>query len=180
MKVLLFDLDGTLVNTEHLDDVAMKIALEKNGLPMLKEFIGCTLDEYISAVTKDKKLHEKIKEDFLFEYENILENAELKINHELLKLLKRLSNLKIGLVTSNNKKLTTKILKKLDIHELFDTIVTSEDVKNQKPHPEPYLKALKKLKAKPEEVIGFEDTLTGLESAKNAGIHSHHVKVRIA
>lgn len=59
-RALLIDLDGTLVNTESLDDISMQRVLKGNGLSLkFKEFIGCTLDEYIASITVDNKLKQK-------------------------------------------------------------------------------------------------------------------------
>ena len=170
MKAILLDLDGTLVDTEKLDDITMQKVLKTNGLLKSKKFIGYTLEEYVKAITKDKKFQNKIKNGFIKEYEKILEKTELKINHQLLKLLKRENDVKIALVTSNNKRLTSFILTKLGIKKFFDIIVTCEDVENQKPHPEPYLRAIKRLNINPKDCIAFEDSKQGMLSAKSAGI----------
>lgn len=174
-KAILVDLDGTIVDTEKLDDIAMQIVLKRNRILHVKKFIGCTLDKYIENTTKDTKLQEKIKREFIREYEHILRNTELKANYNLLNILKKGCNLKVALVTSNNKRLTMLILAKLGIKSFFDVIITCEDVKNHKPHPEPYLKALEKLKVHPINCIAFEDTEEGLQSAKSAGLDSQKI-----
>jgi len=169
-KAILVDLDGTIVDTEKLDDAAMQAILKKNGILFAKKFIGCTLKEYVKDATKDKKLQAKIMTEFVKEYEYTLKNTKLRINYKLLSLLKKGCNLKVALVTSNNKRLTRLILAKLGIKSFFDVIITCEDVKNNKPHPEPYLKALKKLNINPANCVAFEDTKEGLQSAKSAGL----------
>ncbi|HJX50879.1 hypothetical protein A3K73_07285 [Candidatus Pacearchaeota archaeon RBG_13_36_9] len=177
MKALLFDLDGTLVDTEKLDDLVMQRILKKNGLSMkFKAFIGCTLEEYVSSITADNKLKQKIKREFIKEYTSLLRKTGLILNHRLLELLKQKSNLKIALVTSNTKKITTIILKKIGLLKFFDTIITCEDVENQKPHPEPFLKAVTKLGVSPNECIIFEDSQAGLQSAKLSGINYQKIK----
>ncbi|NTW36056.1 MAG: HAD family phosphatase [Syntrophobacteraceae bacterium] len=54
--------------------------------------------------------------------------------------------------------------------ERFDVIITEDDVRNQKPHPEPYLMALESLGLRPEECLALEDSRRGLSSAHAAGI----------
>jgi len=53
---------------------------------------------------------------------------------------------------------------------VFQTIVTSEDVPNPKPHPATYLKAVENLGFKPSECVAFEDSPNGIKSAKEAGL----------
>jgi len=178
MKALLFDLDGTLVDTERLDDIAMQRVLKRNGLSIkFKEFIGCTLDEYINSIITNNKLQQKIKGEFIKEYTFLLRKTRLSLNHKLLELLKQKSNLKVALVTSNTKKITTLILKKIGLLKFFDIIITCEDVENQKPHPEPFLKAITQLGVNPHECIIFEDSQAGLQSAKLAGIDYQKITI---
>lgn len=178
MKALLFDLDGTLVDTEKLDDVAMQRVLKENGLPIkFKAFIGCTLEEYVTSITIDNKLKQKIKKEFIKEYSSLLRKTRLILNHRLLELIKQKSNLKFALVTSNTKKITTIILRKIGLLKIFDVIITCEDVKNQKPHPEPFLKAIIQLGVSPNECIIFEDSQAGLQSARLAGINYQKIMI---
>jgi len=178
MKALLFDLDGTIVDTERLDDIAMQIVLKENGLSTkFKAFIGCTLDEYIASINIDNKLKQKIKGEFIKEYTSLLRRTKLILNHKLLDLIKQKSNLKFALVTSNTKNITTIILRKIGLLKLFDVVITCEDVENQKPHPEPFLKAITQLGVSPNECIIFEDSQTGLKSAKLAGINYQKITI---
>lgn len=178
MKALLFDLDGTIVDTERLDDIAMQMVLKENGLSTkFKAFIGCTLDEYIASITIDYQLKQKIKKEFIKKYTSLLRKTELILNHKLLELIKQKSNLKFALVTSNTKNITTIILRKIGLLKIFDVIITCEDVENQKPHPEPFLKAITKLGVSPNECIIFEDSQAGLQSAKLAGVNYQKITI---
>lgn len=60
-------------------------------------------------------------------------------------------------------------LKLLGIRQYFSVIVTGSEVKEHKPHPEPYLYALKKLELAPEDCVIFEDSLTGIQAGQAAG-----------
>lgn len=75
----------------------------------------------------------------------------------------------LGLVTGTPDIEIKKILP-LKIKSLFDTIVAGNDVKNGKPHPEPYLKAAKNLAMKPVECVVVENAPLGIRSAKTAGM----------
>jgi len=167
---LLFDLDGTLVNTEKFDGKLLRKILNSYGLKSDKEFRGYSLENYISKITKDKKLQKKIKKEFTAEYELVLKNVQIEINNELLRYLRLGLSPLVALVTANNKQLTKKILNKTGLLKYFEIIVTCEDVKHQKPEPDAYLKALKELNVSPENCIVFEDSEVGIRSAKAAGI----------
>ena len=56
------------------------------------------------------------------------------------------------------------------LYDLFDVVVTGNDVQNGKPHPEPYLRAIRKLKIKPSEAVVVENAPFGIRSAKAAGL----------
>jgi HAD superfamily hydrolase (TIGR01509 family) len=167
---LLFDLDGTLVDTEKFDVKLLKNILKKYGLRIDDEFSGHNLDTYLSKIITDKALQKKIKSEFLAGYESTLKNIRIEINDELVKYLRLGISPLVALVTANNRKLTGQILKKTGLAKYFGIVVTCEDVKNQKPHPEPYLKAMKELNVSPENCIVFEDSEIGARSARAAGV----------
>jgi len=169
-KALLFDLDGTLVNTQKFDEKIINKILRKYNLKYKQRFIGYSLEEYIKKITNDKNLQKKIKHEFLLEYGKTLKNVQLEINKELLKYVRAGEDPLVALVTANKRKLTEEILKKTDLLKYFDVIITSEDCKNQKPHPEPYLRAMKELNVSPKDCIAFEDSEIGTASAKSAKI----------
>ena len=169
---LLFDLDGTLVNTEKFDSKLLRNILKKYGLNTSKEFIGYNLEEYLSTVTNDKNLQKKIKLEYMSKYELMLKDIQIEVNSELIKYLKMGIIPLVALVTANNKNLTGQILNKTGLSKYFEIIITCEDVKHQKPHPEPYLKAMKELNVSPENCIVFEDSEIGIKSAQSAGIKS--------
>ena len=76
---------------------------------------------------------------------------------------------KLGLVTGTSRQEAQKLLPK-DLWDCFDVTVCGCDVQNGKPHPEPYLKALTKLKVSPKEAVVFENAPFGIRSAKSAGL----------
>jgi len=76
---------------------------------------------------------------------------------------------RIGLVTGTARHELLEILPK-DLRNLFDAIVTGDEVKNGKPHPEPYRKALKMLQCKKTDAVVIENAPLGIQSAKAAGL----------
>lgn len=162
-KAVLVDLDGTLFDTEKLDDRVLYRILEQHNLKKFK-FNKGTLDNYLRRIT-DKRTRIKVKERFLKEYKNALKISEIKVNYVILKIIKKMG-IKAALVTSNLKAITKLLLKKYNLEQYFDVIITCEDVKDHKPSPEPYLLAIKKLKIKGNEALVFEDSKEGINSAK--------------
>jgi HAD superfamily hydrolase (TIGR01509 family) len=77
---------------------------------------------------------------------------------------------RLGLVTGSPRDKVELMHGPNGLLDRFDVIVTDDEVRNSKPHPEPYLKALELLGLKPEQCLAVEDSLRGLSSANAAGI----------
>ena len=78
--------------------------------------------------------------------------------------------LKMALVTGSARHEAEPILKGLGFYDLFDTVVTKDDVINPKPAGDPYLLALKSMQVAAQNAIAVEDTLTGVTAANNAAL----------
>ena len=78
--------------------------------------------------------------------------------------------LRIGLATSSVSVLALPFLERHRIGHFFDVIVTGEEVKNGKPHPDIYLRAAQKLGVAPERCLVAEDSLAGVAAGKSAGM----------
>ncbi len=88
---------------------------------------------------------------------------------DFLHLLKK-KKIKMALATSNYKAIAETSLKKNKIYNLFDSIVTTEDVKRGKGFPDIYLLAADRLNLNPEDCAVFEDILSAIKVAKSAGM----------
>lgn len=76
---------------------------------------------------------------------------------------------KIALVTTASKKNTMEILNYTKKANLFDRVITSEDIINPKPDPEGFNLAIKEFEVKPEDIVIFEDSEVGIQAAKKTG-----------
>ena len=175
IKGILFDMDGTLIDSEEMHTMSLIDAIkEKMGIEIQKSEI----EKYVGL-----RYIEKLKRIFQDDREDLLEIANLgaEKNGRYLNLVKEIpgvrgmlrklkKNFKLGLVTASNKNQAEVLLDLVGIKKYFDVILTSEDVKRNKPNPEPYLLASKKLGLNPEECVVVEDSETGLESGKRAGM----------
>lgn len=76
----------------------------------------------------------------------------------------------VGLVTSTSRNHIQWLTDNTQIDDLFEHKVTATDVKNTKPHPEPYATMATRLNINPENIIVIEDSINGLKSAQTAGM----------
>ncbi|MEM5777024.1 MAG: HAD family phosphatase [Candidatus Aenigmatarchaeota archaeon] len=178
IKAVIFDFDGTLVDSEQLHCISLVKSIKENtGVEVTPKQVGLlagmTYAEKTKILLKDKKDYDidKITKDA---YEHFLSIASDKIKlrrgtKRVIKIIHSL-NIKIGLYSPNKKDFLKKTLEKFDILKYFDVIVGREDIQKPKPDPEGYLLAAKLLQVKPEECLVFEDTPTGFTSAKLAGM----------
>ncbi len=77
---------------------------------------------------------------------------------------------RIAVVSGGRRRVVKETLKILGIADLVEVVICAEDVKNGKPHPEPFLMAAEQLGVKPSECLVFEDADLGIESAERAGM----------
>ena len=182
IKGLAFDLDGTLIDTQRANYLAYKDSLLAIGLEITEtEFASNTgLDSrvflkniYPNITDQDIAIVRKLKKK-----KYPLYFFECKLNIPLLDfiLLNRNSK-KIAAVTTGKIDNTYSILNYFNIMELFDVVITGDDVKNPKPDPEPYLLAIERLGMIADEILAFEDSEVGMKSATRAGISVLKVKI---
>ena len=175
-NVFLFDLDGTLVQTDHIYTDVWKKVLAPHDLsvdrPFFDHFIRGKSDFTFLRFLMPSISLEDIKQlsETKDQYFNDALATELTdvVNRGAREMLERMSNSRMGLVTSCNGPAARFILDKTGLKEFFSVIVAAEDTPNHKPHPEPYLKAMRLLSAAPSDCIIFEDSISGYWSAKHA------------
>ena len=93
----------------------------------------------------------------------------------MMKMLKD-AGYKIGCVTNSIRMTARLMLEKTGLMDYFDVVVTNEQCNYNKPHPEPYIKALVKLGSLPQDSIIVEDSPKGLEAARLTGCRVLEVK----
>lgn len=177
-KYILFDLDGTLVDTneiilksfrytykKHLNrEIPEQEILENFGEPLL-----ITLERY-------SKEHAKAMFKTYVEYNQTIHDEHIKLFPGVKECLEELKELgcKIALVTSKRKELAEHGLELFDLLKYFDVTVAMEDTVKHKPHPDPVLFALEKLNSldKKKESLMIGDSKFDILSAANAGVKS--------
>lgn len=201
LEAMIFDLDGTLVQTEKLKALSYARAVqdlcrynveEEEILGAFKEVVGLPRQQVAQSLINKFELDGRasaFKTKYgvdtnwqafvqlrLEHYEKLLADPDLIINHQWphnLDVLKRArqEGCKTGLATMSRCPQTNRILDILNLKDDFDIIVTRDDVANGKPNPEIYLLAARILQVEPTACIVLEDSPSGIQAAIAAGMH---------
>lgn len=188
LSAILFDLDGTLINSEgkFFESFRQIIEAKFDYIISFEEYENNELKQNANLISslKNKGIIEKdlsqdlIMKEVYAEYEKkfmeLLDENEVSLNFELLKQLKR-KGLRLALVSTSRKKFIELLLKKLGIENLFEIIISRDDVKKLKPAPDAYLMALDLLNISSDSCIAFEDSERGIIASKNANIKTIQV-----
>jgi pyrophosphatase PpaX len=173
IKAILFDLDGTLINTNHLIMESFKHAFKtylniEVAESEIVKFFGEPLERSMGKfgeenkpglLTTFKEFNEKMHDVLAKEYEGVEEAL-----HEL-----KSNEIKLGVVTSKRRIMAYRSLKLIRAFDYMDVIITPEDTGNHKPHPEPILKACEALGVEPEESLMVGDSIYDIQCGVNAG-----------
>ncbi|MGL4820698.1 MAG: pyrophosphatase PpaX [Bacilli bacterium] len=173
INTCLFDLDGTLINTNELIVASFLHTLrDYAGLPYERadvlKFIGPPLEDSFRSVDPARV------EEFVSVYRafNIEQHDHLVTDYptvlETVKQLKE-EGYKLGVVTTKVRHTVLLGLKKSQLEPLFDVVVTLDDVTHPKPHREPIDRAMKELGATPEQTVMVGDNVQDIQAGKNAG-----------
>lgn len=185
IKLVIFDVDGTLVDSEVVFVKAAIKNMEVNGynIPM-SAIMGIIGQNRVAG----QKLIESTQDDS-FDYDKYIKNYE-KIRSEILekeplKLKKGALNIlnyckehdiRMAIATSTYREKQVKVLTNLDIIDYFDYMVFGDEIKNSKPAPDIYLKVFEHYNYDKDEMIIYEDSNNGILSGYNAGIKVVYIK----
>ncbi|MBU3180366.1 HAD family hydrolase [Clostridium psychrophilum] len=178
IKAVIFDLDGTLIDSMWVWNTIDKNYFSNRNMDLpknLKNQIQHLSFDETAAYFKNNfgilDTLEEIKNEWNnYAYVEYLNNVKLKPGViEFLSLLKK-SHIKIGLATSNSKSLLEVVLHANGIYHYFDSITLTDEVSRGKTFPDVYLLAAKKLGVSPTDCIVFEDILPAIKGAKAAGM----------
>jgi len=172
----LFDLDGTLVNTDYIYVEVWREILNKYNITcnrsFFDEFIKGKTDntflKYLSNNMSEEEICEISKKKDIFFIEKLKESKSNILLDGVLKVFDKIQNSKIAIVTSCNRVSAEYILEYTGLDKYINILVSANDVNLFKPHPEPYNKAINLLDVSREKCIIFEDSYSGYCSAKNS------------
>ena len=145
----------------------------------LSTYDGLKTVQKLDMLTEQKGLPQNTHRDVWERKQKItLEKlGNLKINSYLVSVFSKLSeNYKIAVCSNSIRKTVLTVLSKLGLMEYMDLVISNEDVKNSKPHPEMYWKAISMMSCLPEETLIVEDSPYGLLAASRSKSHILRVK----
>lgn len=176
IECVLFDLDGTIVDTNELIIGSFMHALKENNLPPLTReqiipHMGTTLQQQLSAFSgllEDTSVLELSYRAYNNAHHDELVNSFPRVNETMEELSRR--GIKLGIVTTKIRPTTLKTLERFDLLKYMETIVTVTDVVHPKPHAEPVLTAIRNLNIDPLKTLMVGDSVVDIQSAKAAGV----------
>lgn len=179
IQAVIFDMDGTLIDSEPMWKEAEKQVFSSVGVEVSDELSDQTASMTTREVTEFWYCHFPWQGKSLEKVENEVIECVAKLIavngvpmegvQEILDFFQG-KKFKIGLSTNAPSRLIPVVLKKLNIAHYFHAISSSEDEKKGKPDPAVYLTTAKKLNVKPSQCIVFEDSISGILSASNANM----------
>jgi HAD superfamily hydrolase (TIGR01509 family) len=181
LKAILFDVDGVLALSQKANVAFFKNLMTAGGYPgitdeeildrfhmpmrqVIAELSGLTDEKEIDqifAMGKDPSLRQSDLLEFPEKLENLLETLH--------------KTYRLGIVTSRVRTGVDEIFDVKAIKHYFDVVVAFEDYQNPKPHPEPLMIALSKLRVEPDEAVYVGDSHSDIDAAVAAGMHSVHL-----
>lgn len=176
-KLAIFDMDGTLFDTKNVNFAAYSKAIETCGYKVEIDYkyycdfcngnnYKVFLPQIVPGITaEDMKRVHAIKKDV---YPDYLELA-IKNDHlfNMIKLMR--TDYTIALVTTASRQNVEDILGAFGVSDVFDLILTQEDVTKTKPDPQGFLLAMEKCGVSKKNTLIFEDSDTGIEAADKSG-----------
>lgn len=180
IKALIFDLDGVLIHSELATFRLLQRLVEKHGYLLddifFEKRIGKRIKPFLDEVYNDnisEKIKLRILNEFKQKYINNTTNYITPISETINFIKNNKGPFKLGLASVSSKSEIINILHFLKIINKFQVIVSSDDIKNLKPDPEIYIKAIKKLNISPQFCASIEDSVIGVQSALNAGLKTY-------
>lgn len=178
IKAVIFDLDGTVVDSMWMWEAIDIEYLARFGIPLpadlQKKISGMSFSEtavYFKETFGIPDSLDKIKADWndmaMYKYCH-----EVPLKPGVLSFLQELKKrgIKTGIATSNSKELAMAVLEVLELRQYFDEVHMSCEVKTGKPAPDIYLLVADCLGEKPEHCLVFEDITEGIQAGKAAGM----------
>lgn len=174
IQTVLFDLDGTIVDTNELIIQSFLHALQgvvapEFGREHIIPSMGMPLSVQLQLFSG--------KEDVV-ELTRLYREFNLQKHDEMVALFEGVAEvvhalhqagIKLGVVTTKMRLTTERALRLFGLYDYMESIVTIDDVENPKPHPEPVLTAIRNLGARPETTIMVGDSVVDMEAARRAG-----------
>jgi HAD superfamily hydrolase (TIGR01509 family) len=178
-KLIIFDLDGVLVEAKNIHYDALNEALGEqysiSWVEHLSTYDGLKTNQKLEMLSERKGLPTELHKQVWEKKQRLTlqKLKELKPNQTLQSVMNAFveDGYKIAVCSNSIRKTVLTVLSKLGIMEFMDYIISNEDVTNSKPHPEMYWRAISKMGCLPEETLIVEDSPYGLLAAYRSKAH---------
>lgn len=176
VKAVLFDLDGTLVDSSEAIVRAVEEALKSEGLKCdsakVVKMIGLPLEDIFSAL--EPNLSKNKVWQLVYKYREYyakyhLEHTKIRPSTQVLLRKLRASGFKLGIITSKYKEPVMDVLSHFGISEVFGTVVTGYEVGKHKPAPDIVFEAAKRLSVDAKQCVVVGDSPIDVQAGKRAG-----------
>ncbi len=180
-KGLIFDIDGTIADTMPIHFVAWREVCAEQGIEFTPELFAevTGVPSLQTSQFLKKKFYKNFDEkEFSLKKEEIFEKNMDKakpIDPVVDLIHKYKGKLPMACGTGGSQSLAWQTLKIAGVADCFEHVVSAENVKNHKPHPDTFLKAAELIHVSPEDCQVFEDGKLGLDAAAAAGMMSTDV-----
>jgi beta-phosphoglucomutase len=185
IKAAIFDIDGTMVDNNHFHKEAFFVFSKKHGIKMTDDYFAKELSGKTNAQIMPKIFDKELTEEEIAKYANEKEAIYRELysphfspltglNELITKFIE--NNIKLAIASNappENRKFT---LEKLGFKDIFSLVVGAEQVERGKPYPDMYLHVAEQIRISPQHSIVFEDSPTGIEAAKRAGMKAIALK----
>lgn len=185
IKAILYDLDGVLVDAtewhyESFNEALKKVAgFQLSRSEHISTFNGLPTEKKLQILEKEGR----IKKEMFQKIWDLKQEKTIDVIHDSafrdetkFRLHEGTRNYKKVCVTNSIKKTAYLMLEKTEQLKFMDAVITNEDVKEPKPDPEGYLKAISILKLEPKECMIIEDAEKGINAAKKSGANLYIVQ----
>ena len=183
IKLIIFDMDGVLVEAKEIHYNTLNQALKEIENLTGNEYViteaehlsiydGLKTTQKLELLTKNKGLHPEFYDEIWYRKQHLTIEAISQLNPDerLISVFKELRDrgYKLACCSNSIRRSVLVILSKIGLIEYMDLILSNEDVKNSKPHPEMYWKAMSMMGVLPEETLIVEDSPPGLLAASRS------------
>jgi HAD superfamily hydrolase (TIGR01509 family) len=177
IDTVVFDLDGVVVDSEQVwDDVREQLAKERGGrwhegaqadmMGMSSPEWSAYMHDEIGLSETPEEINDKVVRRMLERY-----RERLPLIPGAVDAVRRLApEFRLGVASSSNRPLIETVLEQAGIADLFEAVVSSEEVAGGKPAPDVYLEAAKRLGVEPGRAAAIEDSSNGIRAAHAAGM----------
>ena len=188
LELVIFDVDGLMIDTESVwknafDKAGDKYGISNLGDTLFPSLIGKRLEDEQELL--DRLLPSDIQDKLLNEWRQIgFSSLANKVPvkpglYEMLDFLEQ-HHIKMAVATTTRRDLTEQRLKKIGVYDCFEYVLCGDEVTKRKPNPEIYLSVLKRMDTDARNALVLEDSVVGVEAAYRAGIDCIQVPDLIA